>query len=256
MAIMCGNCKQYRPNVAAVRGCHLAAGIITASVVESECDKWIRMDKEYGTPKDSPLHHDNRCKASHLSPVQIVDYPDPFSFPNEEPVDDSATRKSSQHSISAQEIRVYLNVPFKEKEKAKKDFNARWDATKRSWYVDSGTFDIYERDIPSHWKLTASDSLEPITEDGVYRFFGDTFRAQWNRENTRMYGKRLIIEDGAIEWKYEPGILARIAGARKLTLEEAKEYGKLYGECIRCGARLTDETSIAEGIGPICKEKF
>ena len=40
-----------------------------------------------------------------------------------------------------------------------------------------------------------------------------------------------------------------------MTLEEAKEFGKLYGICCRCAAILTDENSIREGIGPICAQK-
>ena len=43
--------------------------------------------------------------------------------------------------------------------------------------------------------------------------------------------------------------------ARKMTIEEAKEFGKLYGFCVVCGRTLTDEISIANGIGPICGSK-
>lgn len=45
------------------------------------------------------------------------------------------------------------------------------------------------------------------------------------------------------------------ASARKMTLEEAKEFGRIYGFCVKCGATLTDETSIANGIGPVCGSK-
>jgi hypothetical protein len=43
---------------------------------------------------------------------------------------------------------------------------------------------------------------------------------------------------------------------RKMTLEEAVQFGKLYGICCRCAATLTDENSIAAGIGPICAGKI
>ncbi len=43
---------------------------------------------------------------------------------------------------------------------------------------------------------------------------------------------------------------------QELTLELAKEYGKLYGQCMICGRTLTNEDSIEAGIGPICAGKL
>lgn len=42
----------------------------------------------------------------------------------------------------------------------------------------------------------------------------------------------------------------------RMTLDEAKEYGKVTGTCCNCGRLLTNEESIANGIGPICATKF
>lgn len=39
-------------------------------------------------------------------------------------------------------------------------------------------------------------------------------------------------------------------------LEAIKAYGRLTGTCGRCSRPLTDETSVAEGIGPICANSF
>lgn len=39
-------------------------------------------------------------------------------------------------------------------------------------------------------------------------------------------------------------------------LAAAMKYGKLSGRCCSCGRDLTDPSSIAMGIGPICAEKF
>jgi len=33
------------------------------------------------------------------------------------------------------------------------------------------------------------------------------------------------------------------------------EYGKRFGVCCMCGRELTNESSVAAGIGPICKER-
>lgn len=31
----------------------------------ADCEKFKRLDAEYGTPRNSPLHHDNRCQIVH-----------------------------------------------------------------------------------------------------------------------------------------------------------------------------------------------
>jgi hypothetical protein len=38
----------------------------------------------------------------------------------------------------------------------------------------------------------------------------------------------------------------------RLTIEEARQFGALYGTCCICGRMLTNELSIALGIGPVC----
>ena len=40
--------------------------------------------------------------------------------------------------------------------------------------------------------------------------------------------------------------------AMRLTMEEAKQFGALYGTCCICGRMLTNELSIHLGIGPVC----
>jgi hypothetical protein len=71
----------------------------------------------------------------------------------------------------------------------------------------------------------------------------------------RPYAKLLNTETG--NFGYDPSLIkdVRREGTR-LTLDRAKELGQLYGMCIRCGATLTDENSIAAGIGPICATRF
>lgn len=100
---------------------------------------------------------------------------------------------------------------------------------------------------------------QPQTEDGFYLIgHGDeaiVVKVQWNRAHTNLYAKQLDPETGRFE--YTPGLVARVAKeGRKLTLEEAKHLGHLYGRCCCCGATLTDEDSIEAGIGPICASKL
>lgn len=77
-----------------------------------------------------------------------------------------------------------------------------------------------------------------------------------------LYTKELVkgffVDDG---WKFERlhgGMkeLRNSENVRKMTLEEAMQFGKLYGQCCRCGKTLTDENSIENGIGPICAGKI
>lgn len=46
------------------------------------------------------------------------------------------------------------------------------------------------------------------------------------------------------------------AALKPLDLDTARQFGQLYGMCGVCGRTLTDETSIAAGIGPVCAGKL
>jgi hypothetical protein len=81
---------------------------------------------------------------------------------------------------------------------------------------------------------------------------------------------------GAIYVKHSDGTyLGKVAGSRLFTvssvsgaveqeivavaadpLNAAIAYGKRYGKCSVCARTLTDEASIARGIGPVCAERF
>jgi hypothetical protein len=55
---------------------------------------------------------------------------------------------------------------------------------------------------------------------------------------------------------YAPGAIQQLQPEHKLSLEEAKNFGALYGTCCCCGTTLTNEESIEKGIGPICEGKY
>lgn len=69
-----------------------------------------------------------------------------------------------------------------------------------------------------------------------------------------MYAKRLDPATGRFE--YEAGLIRKITPAMRMTLEQAKEFGAIYGVCCNCGRTLTNEDSIEAGIGPVCAGKF
>lgn len=121
--------------------------------------------------------------------------------------------------------------------------------------------DVLER-IKTEHEVTVRTTVgvapsEPIT-DGIYRTpDGTVIKVQKAVHGSgNLYGKRLVIDGDHGSFVYEPGLLKRITAEMKLSLDDAAEFGRLYGFCIVCGATLTDENSIARGIGPICAGRF
>jgi hypothetical protein len=73
----------------------------------------------------------------------------------------------------------------------------------------------------------------------------------------RLYAKELHPDaDGSWTFKYAPGALNLLAATDKMTREQAKKFGALYGTCVRCGRTLTREDSIDRMMGAVCSSKF
>lgn len=71
--------------------------------------------------------------------------------------------------------------------------------------------------------------------------------------------KLLVVEPGGggASFEYQgKAPLRDLTPDHKLSLEDAKAFGVVYGVCCVCGATLTDENSIRNGIGPVCASKF
>lgn len=69
-------------------------------------------------------------------------------------------------------------------------------------------------------------------------------------------GQQKLVSEKHGEFRMERGAIRRLRPEWKLNRERAQALGKLYGFCIRCGATLTDETSIAQGMGPVCAGRW
>lgn len=54
----------------------------------------------------------------------------------------------------------------------------------------------------------------------------------------------------------EPGAIRKIRANDRMSAEEAGRYGLAMSACAHCGRALTDEDSIALGLGPICAGKY
>lgn len=88
----------------------------------------------------------------------------------------------------------------------------------------------------------------PLTP-GMYRQpSGRIVRVQVARTSGKPYAK-------TVDGQY-PGGGRELDGLVRLTLDEAKAYGRETGVCCVCSAELTNPDSIAAGIGPICAQGF
>jgi hypothetical protein len=133
---------------------------------------------------------------------------------------------------------------------------------------------------------TAPQAPQPhvgVQQDGIYRLpDGTIFKVQIAKQGSgNLYAKRLTIRpcdlgtackmchgtglrDIAGEQKpclkgkfvYAAGAVHTLRADQRLPEDEARLYGQMYGICCACGADLTDEVSIAKGIGPVCGARY
>ena len=89
-------------------------------------------------------------------------------------------------------------------------------------------------------------------DEGMYKVGDDIFKVYFTQAGH--IATKQLTADGFEYTGRKP--LAMIKPEHRMTLDEAKEYGKVTGTCCNCGRLLTNETSIAEGIGPRCAGKI
>lgn len=105
---------------------------------------------------------------------------------------------------------------------------------------------------PSHAKVTESGFyFDPATKT--------VFRVRPTKDGGGIYAERLVPatdDDKKGTFVYERGLVFKVDPAWLLSREEACEIGRRMGFCVRCGALLTVEKSIARGLGPSCFKKW
>lgn len=98
-----------------------------------------------------------------------------------------------------------------------------------------------------------------VLEDGVYLMDGNIYKVQRAIHGSgQKYAKRLLPNskgERAI-FIYAPGVVRKLRPEHRMTMEQAKQWGALYGTCVRCGALLTAEDSIERMMGPVCATKI
>lgn len=121
-----------------------------------------------------------------------------------------------------------------------------------------------DRLIQKIGQLRATRPATAAIEDGMYQLDGAIYKVQHAVHGSgQQYAKRLHISLGQgrnggnrAEFIYEPGAVRRLRPEHRMTIEQAQQFGALYGTCCQCGRTLTDEKSIEAGIGPICASKL
>lgn len=134
---------------------------------------------------------------------------------------------------------------------------------------ESGIFDDSRKASATidRLKIEARNAAHPIRpavaelEDGMYRLpNGDILKVQHAVHGSgRQYAKRLVPPaefGGKAEFEYAPGAMRTLTAEHRMTVEQAREFGALYGTCVRCGRTLTAEDSIARYMGPVCATKI
>lgn len=111
-------------------------------------------------------------------------------------------------------------------------------------------------------KPTKAD-LEP----GVYVLpDGTIVKVQENKAKTSVYslawesfnGTRLTLDGDVVKgsWTYNPLLLDSVKPEYRMTLEQAKKFTLVFGQCARCGRKLKAAESVEQGIGPVCIKSF
>lgn len=114
-------------------------------------------------------------------------------------------------------------------------------------------------------KATAafSAAYQGELESGMYRKNGVIYKVYKTVHGAgTMCAKELVErpvpagEPRDFEFVYR-GLAAKhgIKPEHRMTLDEAKQFGAIYGVCCVCSATLTQEESIEAGIGPVCGGK-
>jgi hypothetical protein len=241
-SITCGNCHGVHSSVEAVRWCFEEGPVES---LEPRRPRPVRPQMSFGDMDPIPDH------------IKEAD----------------ALAKAYPRDGVGSEEKVYLSVPFEDKELAK-PYGARWDKDQREWWVSKEDFREYQEELrpwikrevtvttPSaktassfEWTREAlPEGYYALLQDGAWKFY----RVSWGKPETR-WGNHVFLEVQASDELYpirnhstKSEILSRIQADPK---QAALQYGHQIGRCSVCNRTLTDENSIAAGIGPICAGK-
>lgn len=91
---------------------------------------------------------------------------------------------------------------------------------------------------------------------GYYAHDGKFIVVVENKAKTGTYAKVLKRDEDHWRWEYERGLAYEVADLTPITIEQAREFGRLHGRCLRCLRPLTDPASVEKSMGPVCSKYF
>jgi hypothetical protein len=106
----------------------------------------------------------------------------------------------------------------------------------------------YMQALQSNLRETCPNATEP----GVYWTNGQVYKIVISRTSGQPYAKR----DANGTWEYAPGVIYSLKTCDLLTYEQAAAIGRATGNCVCCGRELSDQDSVAAGIGPVCAKRW
>lgn len=100
-----------------------------------------------------------------------------------------------------------------------------------------------------------SHAAENEIEIGMYTVDGVIYKVQRAVHGSgHLYAKRWDAETESFD--IESGAIRKIKAEHRMSAAEAGAFGLIISACAHCGKTLTDEESIARGLGPICAGKY
>jgi hypothetical protein len=143
---------------------------------------------------------------------------------------------------------------------------------RKRWTQNRLTKELASEIITELMRCPVKEQPAPAPEvslEGMHRVGEEIYKVQRAVHGSgHLYAKRLTktefkfdmqhgkTSDDGWKFEYAPGAMRLLSTDTKMTLEQAKEWGALYGTCCVCGRTLTNEESIEAGIGPVCAGKF
>jgi hypothetical protein len=124
--------------------------------------------------------------------------------------------------------------------------------------------DLVRPPVAQPFKRTSDKPKVEITE-GIWVIDGGEYEGIYKVQiahygSGRLYGKKFYGDSEAAtgEWNIIRGAVRILSenGGREIQPQEAAEFGRLYGRCVRCSKILTREESIERAMGPICWSKM
>lgn len=93
---------------------------------------------------------------------------------------------------------------------------------------------------------------------GFHYYGGKVYRVRESKMGNT-YATEFVPAEVGNDWSFEyrgKRPFNFLSASSVMTLEDAQAFGRKFGICVRCGAVLTDDVSVEQGLGPVCIKKW